>query len=193
MKRREMFVMKKFLGAFFSILVGVAIFVPSAYAEDVNIYAPYDSFEDMRNAYVEAIESGNVEKQRELYELGHSTLQKEIELSKKAFDEEPLTRANPDEQYWIAQFPKLFSSGSWIVRDGTVSLSLTPLSVVRYGTRADATRGWNSLYTKFRNHANWQNTSSMEGQYYCHWERAKVKPQWNLEPGKPTFDPYSCN
>lgn len=185
--------MKKVFGVFFSALVGVLLFAPAAYAESANIYAPYDSFEDMRDAYVEAIENGDTEKQEELYELGHSTLRAEIEMSKKAFDEESMTRVNPDEQYWIAQFPKLFSSGSWITRDGAISLSLNPLSNVRYGTRADATRGWNSVFAKFRKHPNWKNTSSMEGQYYCHWERAKPKPQWNLEPGKPYFDPFTCN
>lgn len=106
--------MKRLLGVFFSVLVGVFLFAPAAYAESVNIYAPYDSFEDMRDAYVEAIENGDTEKQEELYELGHSTLRAEIEMSKKAFNEESMTRA-------------------------------------------------------------------------------KIKPQWNLEPGKPTSDPFNCN
>lgn len=190
--------MKRLIGAISCILVGMILLAPSAHAEETNIYAPYDSFEDMRDAYIQAIEDGDVEKQKELYKLGESTLEKEIELSKKALASEATTRYNPDEQYWISQFPKLFASGYWRQRDEGVTLSLTPNTIVSHGTQSDAARGWNSVYAKFRKDSNWTRwnyTDSMEKQYYCHYRNAKIKPQWNLEPWRPanTVDPNLCN
>ena len=187
--------MKKFLLKLVAgFLFGAAMLPATAFAGTNNgIYAPYDSFEDMRAAYVDAVNRGDVEKQKELYDLGHSTLQKEIDTSRAALSSETILRANQDEQYWISQFPNLFASGNWITREAGISLSLNPLSVVRYGYQSDAARGWNSVYSKYRKDYRWNNTSSMEGQYYCHWRNAKVKTYWNLEPYKATFNPYNCN
>lgn len=164
-----------------------------AHASQTNQYAPYSDFQELKAAYIQAIDSGDTDQQREIYNIAKSTLESEVESANALLENVPALTADQDEQYWAAQFPKLFASGNWISRDTGISLSLNPYTVVSHGTQADAARGWNSVYAKFHRDHRWKNTKSMEGQCYCHYRNAKVKPQWNIEPWRTSFDPVFCN
>ena len=75
-----------------------------------------------------------------------------------------------------------FSYAAWITRDGIVSLSLQPLSSVRYNwTKAEA--AWSAiLSSSFKSSSYWNNTNSMYWQYKCHFDVVPGKTYWNLEP-----------
>ncbi|MDY2777100.1 MAG: DUF2599 domain-containing protein [Collinsella sp.] len=128
-----------------------------------------------------------------LWAVGRLSIQRKKEnltrerlLLKRA---QPSLLADPDETYWKSQFPKLFSRGSWIARDGEASLSLSPYMIVSHGTEADAARGWKAAFAVFWRDPQWNDTSCMRGQLFCHHRNAKIKPRWDLEPGKMSINP----
>lgn len=124
------------------LLVGLAFLIPGvAHADEVIIYAPFNYFDELKEAYMEAVEVGDLDKQEWLLEIGRSSLDAMIEEGESDLAAQPSLLADPDETYWKSQFPKLFSGGSWIVRNGETSLSLSPYMIVSHGTEADATRG----------------------------------------------------
>lgn len=176
------------------LLVGLAFLIPGvAHADEVNKYAPFNNYDELKEAYMEAVEVGDLDKQEWLLEIGRSSLDAMIEEGESDLAAQPSLLADPDETYWKSQFPKLFSGGSWIVRNGETSLSLSPYMIVSHGTEADATRGWNAAFTVFWRDPQWKNTNCMREQFFCHYRNAKIKPQRNLEPGKTSINPYTCN
>lgn len=83
-----------------------------------------------------------------------------------------------------------FSSFAWITRDGVKSLSLTPTSYTLNAPDPGeaAVRmidSWNKLYAVHSSSSNWYNTGGMKDQYECHYNFAKAKTPWNLEPSRP--------
>ncbi len=48
-----------------------------------SIYGPYDSFEELYNAYMQAVENGDLKVQAELLEIAESSLQAEIKMSEQ--------------------------------------------------------------------------------------------------------------
>lgn len=93
-------------------------------------------------------------------------------------------------------FSDYFSSGSWINRDGLISLSLVPNLYLR-GIMASAYSGgyivsnsikqasWATVAHCFQNSSYWSNTTGLRDQFYCHFNFAFFKSQFNLEPSRP--------
>lgn len=189
--------MKKFAGTLLVMLLGVFALAPAAYAEEVNIYAPFNSFEELYDAYTEAVAEGDTDKQEWLLEIGESSLDAEIKRSEEALASVPTPMYNPDEMYWINQFPKYFSYGTWKYdSQGRPNLALGPINKGIW-LPADAANGWNATYTKFRNASQWgnKNVECMKDQFYCHARPiySTVAGEWNLEPWKPSINPITCN
>ncbi|EEA89381.1 DUF2599 domain-containing protein [Collinsella stercoris] len=164
--------------------------VPSvaAAAESDNLYAPYNSFEEVYNAYFEAVEKGDTELQEELLKIADESLETEM-------NEEPQIApfVNPDEQYWISLFPSFFNYGHFAVNGlGKDNLALGPKK--NPWPMGDTANAWNSTYTKFRKDSRWKNTDSMKEQFYCHARLSIFAgKEWNLEPDKPSINPLTCN
>ncbi|MCU4842078.1 MULTISPECIES: DUF2599 domain-containing protein [Bacillus cereus group] len=118
----------------------------------------------------------------------HTTLKNENTLEYYVNIKEevnPITIKNTATSYAFSQY---FSSGNWITRDGMVSLSLEPTSVLTklIVNRAIRTDSWNKVKDTFSMDDQWGNTSSMQNQYLCHYDFAKsFKTPWNLEPHRP--------
>lgn len=85
-------------------------------------------------------------------------------------------------------YEKYFSKVEWIIRNGVVSLSLTPMGNVIY---KDA--NWDSIYQTFHNSSYWQGSgnptvdSSMYNQFVSHYDFSPYGdpgPTWDLEPSR---------
>lgn len=87
-------------------------------------------------------------------------------------------------------YSSYFSSGSWITRDGLISLSMTHKSFLFSGTTNDRAMklsdSWNKLRTVHSTNSKWKNTNGMYDQYACHYGTiGSAKNPWNLEPSRP--------
>ena len=160
--------MKRLLSAVACLALGIVLVIPSvAYADETSIYAPFGSFEELYNEYMDAMENGDVERQEWLLDIGESSLDAEIKLSEEALASVPAPMYNPDEMYWINQFPKYFHYGTWKYdSQGRPNLALWPINTGIW-LPADTANGWNATYTKFRNDSQWrnENVASMKD---CH-------------------------
>lgn len=150
--------MKRLLSAVACLALGIVLVIPSvAYADETSIYAPFGSFEELYNEYMDAMENGDVERQEWLLDIGESSLDAEIKLSEEALASVPAPMYNPDEMYWINQFPKYFHYGTWKYdSQGRPNLALGPINTGIW-LPADTANGWNATYTKFRNDSQWRN------------------------------------
>ncbi|MDA2474495.1 DUF2599 domain-containing protein [Bacillus sp. CD3-1a] len=86
-----------------------------------------------------------------------------------------------------------YSSGSWITRDGVISLSLYPKSPAYVKSPNPMVQAhhekyrWSVVYNRFSGDKRWKNTGSMKAQLHCHADYAKGhKTPWNLEPHRTT-------
>lgn len=87
--------------------------------------------------------------------------------------------------------PYYFNAVSWITRDdGMISLSLDPNSKVRNDSSVKDT-AWSVLSTPSNGVAdnrNWptnsKNVKTFRWQYDCHFDFAKDKDRWNIEPSR---------
>lgn len=122
--------MKRLLSAVACLALGIVLVIPSvAYADETSIYAPFGSFEELYNEYMDAMENGDVERQEWLLDIGESSLDAEIKLSEEALASVPAPMYNPDEMYWINQFPKYFHYGTWKYdSQGRLNLALGPIN-----------------------------------------------------------------
>lgn len=91
----------------------------------------------------------------------------------------------------VVTFSSFFKSGSWITRDGVISLSLMPRDGGIGNEGSDRT--WGTVYARFSPSSNWKNTSVMRQQYNCHFWYGMIKTPWNLEPSKTSINPITCN
>lgn len=187
--------MKRLLSAVACLALGIVLVIPSvAYADETSIYAPFGSFEELYNEYMDAMENGDVERQEWLLDIGESSLDAEIKLSEEALASVPAPMYNPDEMYWINQFPKYFHYGTWKYdSQGRPNLALGPINTGIW-LPANTANGWNATYTKFRNDSQWrnENVASMKD---CHARPiySTVAGEWNIEPWKPLIYPITCN
>lgn len=159
--------------------------------ENNNLYAPYDSFLDLYEAYNVAVQNGDLEEQNSLEAIAKQALLAEIEICEEQADR---LRYDPDEAYWKSQFPTYFSSGGFVTRSGEVSLALVPINRGVW-TNTQKSNGWNSIYAKFYKDSRWDNTDCMKEQFYCHARLlyATIEGEWNLEPGKTSINTITCN
>lgn len=186
--------MKRLLSILSCLALGVVLMLPAvAHAEETNIYAPFDSFEELYNAYIDAVEDGDVERQEWLLEIGESSLDAFIANDEAAAVSAPRPRYNEDVAYWIGQFPNYFSYGRWGVSSSGVNLALGPRSGVSW-TSGNISNAWNATYSKFHGDSQWQHTNCMKSQFYCHAQlSAFAGSEWNLEPWKTSINPITCN
>lgn len=190
-KRRYYY--EKFLALFLSALLTLSLVVSSVLATSQNdsLYGPYDSFKELYDAYFEAVRDGDEEKQAELMDIARDSLYKEIALS-EAQSVQPLY--DPEEQYWLAQFPIYFSYGRFEERSDGWTLSLGAKNS-GYWTDTDKSNGWNATFFKFYEHPQWDNTDIMKEQFYCHARLfySSIETEWNLEPWRTKMNFITCN
>ena len=180
--------MKKFMTFLIGLLATIVITAPSqALAEEISLYGPYDSHQELLEAYEEAVDLGDVEKQEELLEIGRASLDYLISEGEAASDGLPETRVNPS-----PDFDVYFSSGQWITRNGVISLSLYPINPKTWSTVAVG-YAWDAVTARFSFYSYWQNASVLREQFYCHALFAAWKSPWNLEPSKTSINPITCN
>lgn len=99
-------------------------------------------------------------------------------------------------------YNEYFDDVRWIVRDGVVSLSVTPnsrtfdVSGPAQGNiaMARAFHSFSLLKDKFSSDYRWRNGDSLSAQYHCHYMFAGMrKTPWNLEPHRTESNPWSWN
>lgn len=100
-------------------------------------------------------------------------------------------------------YSSYFSSGTWINRDGLISLSMKHKKYLFSGSTNDRAMkvgdSWNKLKAKHSGNAKWKNTNGMRDQYYCHYGTiGAAKNPWNLEPARKDVGyamtvRYGCN
>ena len=182
MKRRIVFVFV-FLLAFF------LVFPNKAKADEKNIYAPFETFEELYEAYGKAIKERNIEQQKKLLEIGRRSLIAEMEMADRSIK----PTADPDKIYWINQFPNYFSYGYFEIRSNGLTLSLG--NKLHYWSAQNKANGWNSVYAKFSDDNRWAHTNVMREQFYCHARLgyAAFEKEWNLEPWRTSINPITCN
>lgn len=165
------------------------------------VYGKYGSFDVVYDEYMKAVKDGNIEKMSELEKIAEDSLQKEIETSEKELalsnsipEYMPtMTRMDPDEQYYLNLFWRYFNNGYWEWRANVLCLTLQ--SKLNYWSSSDKANGWAATYTRFRKSSNWRNTNIMQQQFYCHARLgyAVYDHTWNLEPGRTSMNPITCN
>lgn len=77
-----------------------------------------------------------------------------------------------------------FDYVAWINRDNVISLQLKPNNTTRTNNTAK-NNAWRTLASTTHGvggHSYWKNTQVMEWQFECHYNFAKNKDFWNLEP-----------
>lgn len=156
-----------------------------------SIYAPYNSFEELYAAYMQAVQDGDAEAQAELLEIGRTSLQAEIEFSEMYT---PRPTYDAVEAYWKNEvFPQYFFYGYFENRSDGVTLSLG--NKLSSWSSEDKENGWAATYISFRNNSNWDNTDCMKEQFYCHARLiySAIESEWNLEPWKTTINSITCN
>ena len=182
---------KKVLSIFLStILIATTAIIPTtSYAESNSESSTSFDFYGLRVAYYEAVEKGDLDKQRELLSIGREYLDKFKETA-ELHNIGP-RRVDATELYWRGQFSKYFHYGRFETRSGVICLSLSPK--LDYWTASDLNGGWNSTFATFHNHTYWKNTECMKDQFYCHAAYGPISDEWNLEPHKTSVSPITCN
>ena len=166
---------------------------PSAKAVEAeeSIYGPYDSFIELYNAYMDAVEAGDQNLIDELVEIGHTSLQAEIEMSESQAIQ---PRYDAIAAEWAARFPEFFSYGYFEKRDNGWTLSMAPYTKHIWSDQ-EKSDGWQATYGKFKDNTHWDNTEIMKEQFYCHARLGYsfAQTEWNLEPWRTQMDPFTCN
>jgi len=190
---------KKILALGIAMILLMSIFPVQSIAVEISDaetqkYGEYETFKDLYDAYFEAVENGDVEKQIQLEEIAERTLQQEIEEANNTISL-IRPRVDPEAEYYKAMFPTYFYSGYWEMRDSGICLTLNRKSILVGGTSESINNAWIATYFKFSNSSNWQNTSMMEKQFYCHARLAwsVIESEWNLEPWKTSMNVITCN
>ena len=96
-----------------------------------------------------------------------------------------------------------FSKHDWIKRGKIESLSFTPtpylLSSANYEISLIKNQdSWEKIEEVYKNDAKWSNMSGLQKQFNCHYDFAKKKSEWNLEPARKNVSYFatiraSCN
>lgn len=93
-------------------------------------------------------------------------------------------------------FSTYFTDSEWIKRSGMISLSLSQKQDLASSTdtslnKAKKIDAWDKIKSKHNNTANWYNAGGLQDQFDCHFDFAKKKDAWNLEPSRPDVDYFS--
>lgn len=91
---------------------------------------------------------------------------------------------------------KYFKDVKWIDRNGIYSLSIRPKKSLRWSfDDDDLKKSWKELKKKFSNDEKRPDKDKEEvfyDQYKCHFVKAKIKGEWNLEPSRESIN-WFCN
>lgn len=184
--------MKKQISVFLAMLIFVIAVVPlNAYATNNSIYGPYDTFEELYQAYVLAVEENDAEKQEYLLEIGRTSLIAEMSMSQ---DDIPSPAYDAVEKYWKEEvLPQYFSYSYFETRSNGITLSLG--NKLSHWTSDDKDTGWTAVRISYQNHSYWDNTDIMKEQFYCHARLgyAAYESEWNLEPWRTSMNYITCN
>ena len=185
--------MKKKISVLLTVLLLIFMISPvsATSVEPLSIYGPYDNFEELYEAYMQALEDGDTVQQAYLLEIGRTSLQAEIEMSQT---NTPIPAYDAVEQYWREEvLPQYFSYSYFETRSNGVCLTLG--NRLSYWSNSDKATGWMAVRISFQNHAYWVNTDIMEQQFYCHARLgyAIFETEWNLEPWKTSINSITCN
>lgn len=90
-------------------------------------------------------------------------------------------------------FSTYFSEMKWIDRGKIKSLSLTQKPYITKASDVGVERvkkidAWDKVLTIHSSNTKWSNTNGMKNQFDCHYDFAKNKNSWNLEPHRPNVD-----
>ncbi|SER70282.1 DUF2599 domain-containing protein [Psychrobacillus sp. OK032] len=90
-------------------------------------------------------------------------------------------------------FSTYFSEMKWIDRGGIKSLSLAQKPYLTNASddgleRVKKLDAWDKVASIHRSNNQWSNTNGMRNQFDCHFDFAKKKDSWNLEPHRPNVD-----
>lgn len=179
--------MKRLVAVFAVALMCCLLCAPAvAHADESNIYAPFDSFSELYDAYLVAVENGDEDTIASLEEIGRSSLQAEIEASETAPQPRPYVR----DYFEYAEFRGTSISNA--------NLAMMPKGNFKYyWSDVDKLNGWNTIYFNFSNDYRWQraNLGVMKEQFYCHARLvySVAAGEWNLEPWKTSISAITCN
>lgn len=185
--------MKRLVAVFAVALMCCLLCAPAvAHADESNIYAPFDSFSELYDAYLVAVENGDEDTIASLEEIGRSSLQAEIEASEAALAATPLP-------YGTASLglSDYFEYSGWRGTSGqSVNLAMMPKGNFKYfWSETDKANGWALVNWNYGMDYRWQNTNNMRDQFYCHARLvySAAAGEWNLEPWKTSMNPFTCN
>lgn len=180
--------------SFILVIVMVITFVPLINvdaSESSNIYGAYESFDELYQAYLKAVEEQDVEEQEHLIEIGRTSLLAEIEIAE---GNTPAFAADAMEIYQReVVLPQYFSCSYFETRSNGVTLSLG--NKLSYWSANDKSIGWNAVRISYQNNSKWDNTEIMQEQFYCHARLgySAIESEWNLEPWRTSMNPFTCN
>jgi hypothetical protein len=190
--RKDVF-MKKFLTLVLSYLLLTSSLTAFAADNNSNIITNANQYtpQQIQKEYYIAVANKDTDRQNELLQMAREQqeiLKNSIESQDKLIS--PKSIYDPTQE---AYYEKYFSSASWIYRDGVVSLSMYPISPLKWIAPAPS-RAWGSIVYKHSSDYRWKNTSVMKDQFYCHyWLAGSFKVPWNIEPHKTSINPITCN
>lgn len=90
-------------------------------------------------------------------------------------------------------FSTYFTEMKWIERGTIKSLSLTQKPYLTKASDVGVERvkkidAWDKVLSIHSSNTKWSNTNGMKNQFDCHYDFAKNKNAWNLEPHRPNVD-----
>lgn len=136
--------------------------------------------------YQLALENNDVDAQNYLIEEGERVLQQISDIDIEA-DLDLLSTG--DTSYY-----DYFTTSYWITRSIGVSLSIYPINLAWPRGAVDIEYAWQHILKWHSSDSQWNNTTSMRGQFWCHANLAgSMKTPWNIEPWKTSFNPFTCN
>ena len=93
-------------------------------------------------------------------------------------------------------FSTYFTKSEWIHRSGITSLSLSQKPDISSSKNSDLNKvikvdAWDKIKSIHTSNDKWYNPEGMKDQFDCHFDFAKKKNLWNLEPHRPDLDYFS--
>lgn len=93
-------------------------------------------------------------------------------------------------------FSTYFTNSEWIHRSGITSLSLSQKPDITSSKNSDLNKvikldAWDKIKSIYTSDTKWYNPKGMQDQFDCHFDFAKKKDLWNLEPHRPDLDYFS--
>lgn len=97
----------------------------------------------------------------------------------------------------VTSFATYFTNSEWIHRSGITSLSLSQNPDISGGSKSSDLNkvikidAWDKIKSIHSSNEKWYNSGGLQDQFECHFDFAKKKNLWNLEPHRPDLDYFS--